>query len=191
MDEHQDLTDVAPPLVIRRDGPPPNGEERREVIVPALVRHLVAQVAPDELPMFEEITEAWTSGRLAYQRPTRRGAGDGTMRVGVLISLNSEVIFAVVTGALANVLGDLAIATWQRSRRRWWSRLPRPRTGRGRHLLPRDAVPAGSVILLGHEVPAFRQACLERGRALGLADGEAAALADASVGALLAVARRR
>lgn len=132
-------------------------------------RRSVEAIAPEELDYFDDVTGAWTRCELSFQRGSRRLAS-GTIGVGVDVSLVSEAVYAIISGAVTEVLGTMAVAAWQQ--RRWWRRRP-----------ARDAI-AAPVVLPEADSEALREACRRHGLALGLSPEQADLLADAVYGAI-------
>jgi hypothetical protein len=160
-----------------------------KVAIPDVVRRMRAATvtATEEAPsgVFDEVATAWAAGQLPYQRRRRSRPVDGTMGIGITVELNDALAFAVVTGALGEVLAEVAITTW-RHRRSVSGRFLRRRR-RGRHRLRPDAVPpAGTVILHQVSVSELRVAFVNHAVALGLPADQAAVIADAAVNAVLA-----
>lgn len=133
-------------------------------------RHAVSVLAPEELEFFAEVTASWARRRLPYQCGSRRMAG-GTIGIGVDVSLLTELIYAAISGAAAELLGAAATDAWQR--RRWWRRAPKENNDQVREIL-----------LAGGDAERLRAACRRHGVALGLTDGQADLLADAVYGAV-------
>lgn len=130
-------------------------------------------IAPHELDFFHEVTAAWVAHELPYQRGSRRLAV-GTVGSGLDVSLISEVVYAVISGAVIEVLGAAAADAW---RNRGWGR----RGGRkGGAALSAKA----DVVLADGDGERLRAACRRHGTALGLSEDQAALLADAVYGAV-------
>jgi hypothetical protein len=132
-------------------------------------RRSVEAIAPDELDYFDDVTAAWAKQELAFQRGSRRLAS-GTIGIGVDVSLVSEAVYAVISGAAAEVLGTVAVAAWRQ--RRWWHRRP-----------ARDAI-AAPVALSDADSEALQAACRRHGLTLGLSPEQADLLADAVYGSI-------
>jgi hypothetical protein len=72
-----------------------------------VVREVTRQLAPEELPEFEAVVDAWSSGDLPPRRSRRaRGA---TVGLGIESILLSELLFPAVAGAISVVLGTVAL----------------------------------------------------------------------------------
>jgi hypothetical protein len=137
------------------------------VTFPDLATEVVGLVAPQELELLPEVTAAWLNGQANAAR-TGSHLG-GSVGFGVGPELLCSVVYPVLTGAFAQVLGTAALG-W-RPRRAWWRRRPRPRL----EVPPLDADQAAAV----------RAACLDSATAAGLSARRAALLADAVYGRLL------
>jgi hypothetical protein len=144
--------------------------------VPQLARQVVSRLAPDELPLFEDATTAWASGRLPYQRRRRRGPLTSTIRFGVPIELITADIYAVLTGAVGNLLADLTLEAWRH----------RGLRSAARHRRRTDqACAVREITLLSSQLPTFRQLCVDHALALRMSRADAEVLADAAVGAAM------
>ena len=132
-----------------------------------LAAEVVGLVAPQELELLPEVTAAWLDGRAAQSR--MRGQLGGSVGFGVGPDLLSAVVYPILTGAFAQVLGT-AVLDW-RARRGWM----------GRRRASQPAVPT----IRADQAAAVRAACLDRALAMGLSQRRAALLADAVYGRLL------
>lgn len=135
-----------------------------------LARGVVATSAPEQMELLALVTARWEAGLGPGSR--RRGRLGGSVGSGIDPLLTSEIIYPLLTGAFAQILGTAAVAGW---RRRWW-----------RHHQPAEvpAVPAVRVTLEAGQLEAVRAACVAHGRPLGLSKARAVLLADAIYGVL-------
>ena len=129
----------------------------------------VDAAAPDEAELLPEVTSAWLRGDLSGSR-TGTSLG-GSVGFGLDPQLTVMLIYPILTGALAQVLGDGAVTGW----RRFWRRLRR----RGE---PRPVELPDAAIAQAERV---RAACLEHARAAGVNEERAVLIADAVFGRLV------
>jgi len=72
-----------------------------------VVREVTRQLAPDELPVFDAVADAWSSGQV---RQHRRGRVPGAaVGLGIESILLCELLFPIITGAIGQVLGAVAM----------------------------------------------------------------------------------
>lgn len=131
-----------------------------------LARHVVGEVEPTQLDYLELVT-ADREGRGA-PRGSRTWNG-GTVGSGVQPWVLADLVYPLLAGTFAQVLGAAAFARLQR--RRWWRR-------------KRAVVPSARIVLTPEQVERARAACIAHGMTLGLSESEATMLADAVHGAL-------
>lgn len=143
---------------------------RVTVTIADLARDVVSVSAPEQVELLAVVTARWEAGFGPGSR--RRGWLGGSVGSGIDPLLTSEIIYPLLTGTLAQVLGTAAVAGW---RWRWW-----------RHRRPADVptVPAVRVTLDAGQLEAVRAACIAHGRSLGLSKARAVLLADAVYGVL-------
>lgn len=135
-----------------------------------LARAVVGEVAPEQLPYLALVTAEWTAGK-DPRTPTGAWSGGEIGLGGTDPSVLSDIIYPLLTGTAAQVLGAAGFAGLQR--RRWWRRRPRPK------------LPA-QLVLDVDRIGEISDACISHGQTLGLNEAEATLLADA----VLAVLRR-
>ena len=145
-----------------------------------VVRHVVSQFAPEELEVIDAVADAWLSDELGNGRSKR--APGATVGFGVEAVLLSQLLFPIVSGAIGNVLGTIALEP---------GRLRPKRSVAGAAPAGPDPVNAGSVTetalpvkLTAEQAENLHAACQCHARALGLPSAKAALLADAILGAL-------
>jgi hypothetical protein len=136
---------------------------------PELARLAVVSAAPDELELLPDATRAWLDGARSGGR-TGEWTG-GSIGFGLDPSVLVEVVFAILTGTIAEVMGDAV------TRRRFW--------GRRRRREPSAPVPA----LTPEQARQVREVCLVQALNAGVKPSKAALMADAVSGALLLRAR--
>ncbi|MGW4944630.1 hypothetical protein ACWEOZ_23915 [Actinoplanes sp. NPDC004185] len=135
-------------------------------------RSAVERIAPAELGFLDDVLAAWERQDLARQRGRRRAAA-GAVGLGVDVTLVTEAVIAVLTGAATEVLGAVATDAWGR----------RPRWRRGGRTT-REAVAQHQLPLTAGQADRLRDACRRHGLALGLTSEQAGLLADAVHGAI-------
>jgi hypothetical protein len=138
--------------------------EGRELALtyPELARLAVETAAPEELELLPDATAAWYDGKGRGGRPGRWTGG--AVEFGLDSALLVEVVFPLLTGTMAEVLGERVTARWFARKRR---RAPQ--------------VPA----LTLEQAQRVRQECLTQALNAGLKPHRAALVADAVSGALL------
>ncbi|MDN3357881.1 hypothetical protein [Actinomadura sp. DC4] len=139
------------------------------ILLGDLARKVVEKTAPEQLDLFAEVTAQWADGRVPGRR--RHGWLGGSVGSGFEHVVTSEVIYPLLSGTLAQVLGT-AVAT-----RRW--------RRRRRDVPP---LPQVRVALDAGQIAAFRSICISHGMTLGLSEAEATLLADAVHGVLVMAA---
>ncbi len=133
-----------------------------------LAQEVVAEVAPGQLPYLALVTAEWAAGR-DPRKPAGAWTGGEIGLGGTDPSVLSDIIYPLLTGTAAQVLGAAGFAGLQR--RRWWRRR-------------RRATTPTQLALDVDRIDEVRDACLVHGQTLGLNEAEAALLADAVEAAL-------
>jgi hypothetical protein len=149
-----------------RPRPDNAGTSKERVTIADLARHVVGEVGPAQLDYLELVTESWERG--AAPRRARSWTG-GTVGSGVQPWVLADLVYPLLAGTFAQVLGAAAFARLQR--RRWWRRR-------------RAVAPPEPVTLTLEQIERARAACVAHGMTLGLSEAEATMLADAVHGAL-------
>ncbi|WP_433731207.1 hypothetical protein ACQP2Y_22100 [Actinoplanes sp. CA-051413] len=134
------------------------------VEVVEMARAGVARIAPEELPLFDSVAQAWLAGRIGRRADRRRPPG-GTARIGIPSELDIQLVFDVVAGTLATVLGE---ATYARVRDRRWPR--------------RRSKPQARVSIDPGQQTALHATCVAHAQELGLSKKKAVLLADSVFG---------
>lgn len=160
-------------------GRPPSAVQLTEV-----VREVVHQLAPEELPVFESMASDWLSASRRRRRRSGKPPG-AAVGFGVETLLVTQLAFPIITAAIGEVLGEVA-----------GDRL-RFRTSRrtGRHATTAVVTAADSEegkaserpapdVLTGEQVRALHDACERHAKVLGMSAAKAKLLADAVLGAL-------
>jgi hypothetical protein len=75
-----------------------------------VARAVTRQVAPDELSVFDDVAAAWSAGPKRRPRWARRNPKVGFGFEAVLLS---ELLFPIITGAIGQVLGSVAMGQIQ------------------------------------------------------------------------------
>ncbi|MFD9733354.1 hypothetical protein [Umezawaea sp. NPDC059074] len=153
----------------------PGAERVGDMMVAEVARRLVEAENPKELGRLAEVTALWESGRAP--RPRSRRWQGGSIGSGLAPWVLSDVVYPLLTGTFAQVLGAATFAGLQRRRDRWL----RPR----RYRAAVAAVPSTQLALNRVEIAALRKACVDHGMALGLSRSKATLLADALIGVLV------
>jgi hypothetical protein len=152
--------------------------------VTEVVRDVIRQLAPEELPVFDSVADAWLAGG---RRQRRSGKSPGAaVGFGVETLLLTELAFPIITGALSEVLGDAA-KDRLRVRMRRLARRPATKAngkpvaaGAGKS----SASPAHD-LLTSQQARAVGDACERHARTLGMSPAKAKLLADAVLGSLI------
>jgi len=145
-----------------------------------VVRRVVSQQAPEELEVVDAVADAWRRGELSNRRP--RGAPGAAVGFGVEDVLLAQLLFPIVSAAVGQVLGTIALEP---------GRLGRKRRTAGPGPAGPDSVKAAGVAeaglpvrLTAEQAENLRGACERHARTLGLSSAKARVLADAVLGAL-------
>lgn len=129
-----------------------------------IARQVVAELQPAQLPLLDGIER-----RNSHARRRNGGWSGGAVGIGIDPVVLSEVIFPVLTGAMAQITGTAAGSWWQRQRRR-----------RKRAAL----TPTTAMTISTAQLEQIKIECVRNARALGLPPAKAQALGDAVLGVL-------
>jgi hypothetical protein len=151
------------------------------VQVTEVVRDVIRQLAPEELPVFDSVANAWLADS---RRRQRSGKSPGaTVGFGVETLLLTQLAFPIITGALGAVLGDVAedrVRVRRLIKRRAAEAGGKPAgadTGKTSESPARD-------VLTSQQAQAVGDACERHARTLGMSSAKAKLLADAVLGSL-------
>lgn len=144
----------------------PDMPQLRELTYPDVARQVVAQLAPQELPLLEDVIQAWLDGDLEGRGPVL-GESLGS---GLDPHLTAEIVLPIVASAVSAVANDAALG----SAHRVWRRLRRRRR-------PETRIPAP---LTSEQLELVREAVHDAAVHLGIGSRRAEALADAVWGIL-------
>lgn len=128
---------------------------------------VISEAAPDQRELLGPVTASWRAGKVPGGSWAWLGGSVGS---GVTSAVAVDIIYPLLSGTLAQVLGTAVIAGSQRWRR-----------PKGRHA---RRIPDTRVRVGADQVTQIRSACLSHGRALGLTEAESKVLADALEGVL-------
>lgn len=157
----------------------PHDERRPGDLVREISVDVVEQVAPEELPVFEETASEYFADPDAVLNPRRR---DEAVGFGLDAVLATPLVLAVVTHVL-QYLGSVVVEAIDGEVRPWLVRVVRRLLRRkdAPEVVTRGPVPR----LTPEQVMAVRDVARARARALGVQDEQADLLADAIVGRLV------
>jgi hypothetical protein len=161
------MADSAPPEVMRDVGEAP--VRRFPIALADLAHDMIAAEAPRQLELLAAVTVRWEAGDVPAQR--RRWWTGGSVGSGIHPNVASDIVYPLLTGTLAQVLGNAAVGGF---RWRWWRRRP-------------DSVPPVPRVLVtldAAQIDAVRTECVSHGMRLGLSRSKATVLADAMYGVL-------
>jgi hypothetical protein len=137
------------------------------VSVAGLAEAVIEATHPDQGDLLASVTAAWRAGDLPGRT---EGWFGGAVGSGVSPDVTASIIYPLLTGTLAQVLGTAAIA----GSKRW----QRPA---GRHA---RRIPDTRIMIETAQIEALRSACMSRGPVLGLTAAETVMLADGLEAAL-------
>ncbi len=183
------------------NGAPDQARREEQELISELAQSVLAQAAPDELPVFEETAQDYFDDPAATLRPHGR---DEPVGFGIDIALLTPYVLAVATPVIQLIVSLVSDAVHTDSRSalaplvRRLFRLPEPASGGGGTAEAtagaKAGATAGGVAASADEAPLaltteqarqIHDVALERGRSLGLVDEQASLLADAVVGGLV------
>jgi hypothetical protein len=148
--------------------------------VTEVVRYVVSQLAPEELEVVDAVAEAWLAGDSGNGRSKR--APGAAVGFGVEAVLLCELLFPIVSGAIGDVLGTIALEPGRLKRK---GRTPRSAPAEPGAANGSGAAEDGlAVPLTTKQAEDLRAACQRHARALGLPPAKAALLADAVLGSV-------
>lgn len=155
-----------------------SGRPLSAVQVSEIVKDVIRQLAPDELPVFDSLADDWLA---AGPRRWRSGKPPGAaVGFGVETLLLTQLAFPVIAAAIGEVLGDVAE---DRLRGRPAGRHAAPRKSRAVGARAGDETPPRHVLSRA-DIRSLHEACERHARGLGMPAVRARLLADAVIGAL-------
>jgi hypothetical protein len=175
-------------------GAPEPARRDDQALIRELSQSVLSQAAPDELAVFDETAHEYFTDPEATLRPHGR---DEPVGFGIDIALLTPYVLAVATPVIQLLVGLVSDAVHSDSRSvlaplvRRLLRLPEPApsgAGSTGTPAPDSTQPAGEaapLALTTEQARRIHDVALERGRGLGLAEDQAAMLADAVVGGLV------
>jgi len=148
--------------------------EDDKALIAELTELALSTAAPDELVVFEETAEEFFADPQATLTAARK---DSAVGFGLELAMITPVALAVgsaVVQALLSALSDHAISMGGRGV-----------TGLLKRLLRKGSPQPDDISLSPEQARYVRQVALDRARALGMPEGQAAMLADSFVGAMV------
>jgi hypothetical protein len=138
-----------------------------DLVLSVLAHRIVMALEPDQEALLEGVTDRWRAGR----EGGGTGSSGGSVGFGVDPSVLSEVVYPVIVGTFAQVLGSAAFEALRDAARK--------RLRRRRVPVPDVVVPVDDDL-----VARIRKACEEQGIAEGMTAEDAARLAEAMAEAI-------
>jgi hypothetical protein len=153
----------------------PGGATDQRLRLSGLARAVIAEAAPAELELFDDVTAAWERGDLAGTAGARDGGHGGIVGLGLTSPVLVDVVYPLLTGTIAQILGAAAAGPLRRLGRhlRW-----------GRRRRPDPVVPAE----LFARAEQAREICLAQALAAGVPKRKAELIAKALYAALVRAA---
>lgn len=149
--------------------------EDDKALIAELTELALSTAAPDELVVFEETAEEFFADPQAALTAARK---DSAVGFGLELAMITPVALAVGSAVVQAILAALGDRVIQLGGRGVTSLLKR--------LLRKDSQPQQGDLSLNPEQARYvRQVALDRARALGMPEGQAAMLADSFVGAIV------
>jgi hypothetical protein len=139
-----------------------------------IVQRVVDQLAPEELALVDQAADAWICGDLDSRSQGAPGGGVGS---GIEVYLLCELLFPIISGAIGEVLGTIALEPTRLRRKK-----KQPPAAAAA-----DKRPAGGplVPLTVQQQEKLHTACLANAIAVGVPDERAALLANAIIGSMI------
>jgi hypothetical protein len=135
------------------------------ISLPDLAEAMVAAAAPQELELLPSVTAAWQSGELG-RRTGGRWTG-GSVGSGLSPDVLTDIVYPLLTGTFAEVLGATATSWWSRRRAR------------------RRRTPPAPVSINLAQAEELRLACYAHAVTAGMSKPRARLVSDAMYGCLL------
>lgn len=158
-----------------------SGQPLSAVQVSDVVREVIRQLAPEELPVFDSMADDWLADGRRRWRSGKPGAAVG---FGVEEVLLTYLAFPIIAAAVGEVLGDVAedkvrLRIRRRAGRQVTTAGVKAVSGTGK-----SSERPGRDVLTPDQVRALHDACERHARTLGMSAAKATLLADAVLGAL-------
>jgi hypothetical protein len=184
--------DHAEPVKSRAEPPVPaqpaeesqaSGRPLSAVQVSEVVREVIRQLAPEELPVFDRMADDWLSDGPRRRRPGKPpGAAVG---FGVETLLLTQLAFPIITAAIGEVLGDVAGDRVRlRASRRAGRRAATAEVTAADSEAGKTSERPARDMLTSDQVRALHAACERHARVLGMSAAKARLLADAVLGVM-------
>jgi hypothetical protein len=147
-----------------------------------IARAVVQELEPEELPVFDQVADAWLRDGRRRRRPAK--APGASVGFGVEALLLSQLALPIIAAAVGEVLGEVTNDRLRTRRRA-------ARDGDAKEVKPTaaDTAKTGETAgvrdaLTRQQLDALHDACQRHARTLGLSRAQAALLADAVKGSL-------
>jgi hypothetical protein len=137
-----------------------------------IVQRVVDQLAPEELALVDQVADAWICGDLGRRSKGAPGNGVGS---GIEVYLLCELLFPIISGAIGEVLGTIALEPSRLRRKKQQPPTTADQRSEGGPL----------VALTVQQQEKLHTACLENAMAVGVPDERAALLANAIIGSMI------
>jgi hypothetical protein len=137
-----------------------------------IVQRVVDQLAPEELALVDQAADAWICGDLDSRSQGAPGGGVGS---GIEVYLLCELLFPIISGAIGEVLGTIALEPSRLRRKKKQPPAAADKRSAGGPLVP----------LTVQQQEKLHTACLANAVTVGVPDERAALLANAIIGSMI------
>jgi hypothetical protein len=137
-----------------------------------IVQRVVDQLAPEELAFVDQAADAWICGDLDSRSQGAPGGGVGS---GIEVYLLCELLFPIISGAIGEVLGTIALEPSRLRRKKKQPPAAADKRSAGGPLVP----------LTVQQQEKLHTACLANAITVGVPDERAALLANAIIGSMI------
>jgi hypothetical protein len=137
-----------------------------------IVQRVVDQLAPEELALVDQAADAWICGDLDSRSQGAPGGGVGS---GIEVYLLCELLFPIISGAIGEVLGTIALEPSRLRRKKKQPPAAADKRSAGGPLVP----------LTVQQQEKLHTACLANAITVGVPDERAALLANAIIGSMI------